>query len=66
MFALKRVRFQLPEHEIIWKKEVEAHHAVKSNYILPLIESGIWKTRSGLSEGCLVLPYYKNGTVQLK
>jgi serine/threonine kinase 16 len=53
LYALKRVRIQLPEHETRLRSEIAAHNAVNSPYVLKLLDSVIVKrpTTSGGGAG---------------
>ena len=63
--ALKRIRVQLPEQEERLLREIQAHSAVSSPHVLKLLDSTTIKSRTGQgTEGLLILPFYKNGTVQ--
>ncbi|KAJ3230470.1 Serine/threonine-protein kinase 16 [Chytriomyces hyalinus] len=77
LYAIKRIRVQLPEQEQRLRQEISAHGAVNSNHVLKLVDSVILRgadlrtrpSASGmdlpvLAEGLLVLPYYGGGTVQ--
>ncbi|KAJ3417470.1 Serine/threonine-protein kinase 16 [Chytridiales sp. JEL 0842] len=74
LYALKRIRIQLPEHETRLRSEIAAHAAVNSPHVLKLLDSAIVKKagrpRDGLggggpqTEGLLLLPFCKGGTVQ--
>ncbi|KAI9091311.1 kinase-like domain-containing protein [Phlyctochytrium arcticum] len=64
LMALKRARIQLPEHEQRIKKEIEAHGKVRSNHVVPLIDSALVRGSNGMQEGLLLLPYFERGTVQ--
>ncbi|RKO99957.1 hypothetical protein CXG81DRAFT_13808 [Caulochytrium protostelioides] len=59
--ALKRVRIALPEHRERIQNEIAAHHAVRSPHVIPLIASEL---RAEPPEALLLLPLYRNGTVQ--
>ncbi|KAJ3023716.1 Serine/threonine-protein kinase 16 [Thoreauomyces humboldtii] len=64
-YALKRVRLQLPEHEERFKAEVAAHRAVKSPYVVPMVDEELVKDGKGAAvEGLLLLPFFERGTVQ--
>ena len=63
--ALKRIKIQLPEQEERLLKEIAAHGAVSSPHVLKLLDSMTVKNASGqITEGLLLLPFCKNGTVQ--
>ena len=63
--ALKRIKIQLPEQEDRLLKEIAAHGAVNSPHVLKLLDSQVIKNRAGhVTEGLLLLPFYKRGTVQ--
>ncbi|KAI8919353.1 kinase-like domain-containing protein [Powellomyces hirtus] len=64
MYALKRVRIQLPEHEERLKAEIAAHKAVTSPFIVKLVEDDVVRRGSSITEGLLLLPFYERGTVQ--
>ncbi|KND03802.1 NAK/MPSK protein kinase [Spizellomyces punctatus DAOM BR117] len=64
LFALKRVRVQLPEHEERLRKEIEAHKLVRSEHVVTLVDSMILKEGGSVVEGLLLLPFYEKGTVQ--
>lgn len=62
LYALKKVRCELPDQIKMLKQEILAHGKVKSDFVLPLVDS---KVDSGQKTfGYLLLPYYGNGTVQ--
>ncbi|KAI9199677.1 kinase-like domain-containing protein [Polychytrium aggregatum] len=63
LFALKKVRLQLPEHEDRFQKEIEAHKSVDSPHVLKLVDYEIVRDSKG-TEGLLLLPYHHLGTVQ--
>lgn len=63
LYALKRVRIQLPEQEEAFVGEVNAHNAVKHPNILELIDSEVI-INNGEKEGRMLFPYYKEGSVQ--
>ena len=65
-YALKRIRIQLAEQEDRLRQEIAAHQAVKSPYVLPLVDSQIVTKGPNrkIVEGRLLLPFYANGTVQ--
>ena len=63
--ALKRIRTQLPEHEMRALNEIAAHNAVNSPNVIKLLESQVLKSQNGfISEVRLLLPFYSNGTIQ--
>lgn len=62
-FALKRVRIQLPEHLTRVQAEIKAHSLVDNRHVIKLVDSWVGKTNN-LEEGLLLLPFYKNGTLQ--
>lgn len=70
LYALKRVRIQLPEHQERVKTEIAAHSAVNSPHVLRLLDSAIVTGFGGggrggtEAEGLLLLPFYEAGTVQ--
>ena len=62
LYALKKVRCELPDQVSMLKQEIASHGKVKSDYVLKLVDS---KVDSGAKTfGYLLLPYYGNGTVQ--
>ena len=63
LYALKRVRLQLPEQEEAFTREVNAHNAVSHPNVLELIESEVLHHK-GEKEGRMLFPYYKEGSVQ--
>ncbi|KAJ3149221.1 Serine/threonine-protein kinase 16 [Geranomyces variabilis] len=64
MYALKRVRIQLPEHEERLKMEIAAHRAVTSPYVVRLVDEDVIRAGRAVTEGLLLLPFYERGTVQ--
>ncbi|KAJ3058548.1 Serine/threonine-protein kinase 16, partial [Podochytrium sp. JEL0797] len=78
LYALKRIRVQLPEQEQRLRQEIAAHGAVSSDHVLKLLDSQIVRGNDlspsqrhtasmempVLAEGLLLLPYYGGGTVQ--
>ena len=64
LYALKRVNTELPEHEAMLNQEIKAYKQVQSPYIIKLIDSKIIQNSGRTVEGLLLLPFYKNGTVQ--
>lgn len=63
LFALKRVRIQVPEQEQAFTREVNAHNTLSHPNVLELVESEII-THNGEEEGRMLFPYYKEGSVQ--
>ena len=62
LFALKKVRCELPDQIKLLKQEIEAHGKVNSEYVMKLVDS---KVDVGLKTfGYLLLPYFELGTVQ--
>ncbi|KAI8922728.1 kinase-like domain-containing protein [Entophlyctis helioformis] len=64
LYALKRIRIQLPEHEERLRYEIAAHQAVSSPHVLKLIDSETVSAGGAVSEGRLLLPFCSKGTVQ--
>ncbi|KAL5034966.1 Serine/threonine-protein kinase env7 [Batrachochytrium dendrobatidis] len=66
LFALKRIAVQLPEHEERLKNEIAAHGCVSdSPFVVKLVDSQrITDANGSVTEGRLLLPYFKNGTIQ--
>nr|KAJ3422889.1 Serine/threonine-protein kinase 16 [Polyrhizophydium stewartii] len=65
MFAIKRIRIQLPEQEERLRSEIAAHHAVDSPHVIKLLDSQTVLGPGGsIQEGLLLLPFYRGGTVQ--
>ncbi|KAI8804915.1 kinase-like domain-containing protein [Cladochytrium replicatum] len=65
LFALKRVRLQLPEQEERFASEVAAMKRIASPYVMAFEDSAVLKGRDGNPiEGLIVMPYYSGGTVQ--
>ncbi|KAJ1345035.1 hypothetical protein BSLG_000550 [Batrachochytrium salamandrivorans] len=66
LYALKRIAVQLPEHEERLRGEIAAHGCVThSPYVVNLVDSQCVMGADGsIVEGRLLLPYFKNGTVQ--
>ncbi|KAJ3025397.1 UNVERIFIED_CONTAM: Serine/threonine-protein kinase 16 [Siphonaria sp. JEL0065] len=78
MYALKKIRVQLPEQEQRLRAEISAHCAVNSPHVLKLLDSVILRGQDVcarahgqsamelpvLAEGLLLLPYFGGGTVQ--
>ncbi|CAB3998797.1 serine threonine- kinase 16-like [Paramuricea clavata] len=58
LYALKRVRLQLPEQEEAFTREVNAHNSVSHPNVLQLIESEVLRHK-GEKEGRMLVPYYK-------
>ncbi|KAJ3127049.1 hypothetical protein HK098_006846 [Nowakowskiella sp. JEL0407] len=65
LFALKKVRLQLPEQVERFKGEVEAMKSVNSPHVVRLEESAVLNGRDGEPlEGLILMPFYSNGTLQ--
>ncbi|KAJ1564519.1 hypothetical protein HK096_007574 [Nowakowskiella sp. JEL0078] len=65
LFALKKVRLQLPEQVDRFKGEVAAMKSVKSPHVVKLEESAVLNGRDGQPlEGLILLQFYSNGTIQ--
>jgi serine/threonine kinase 16 len=64
LYALKKIRIQLQEQTRLVKQEIQAHSCVQSPNIIKLIDWELKEFNGIISEGLLLLPFYKNGTVQ--
>eukprot|EP00794_Sanderia_malayensis_P006780 gene6780-7545_t len=63
LYALKRVLIQVPEHEQMVTREVNAHNMLSHPNVMPLVDYEV-VSKGDDKEARLLFPYYKNGSIQ--
>eukprot|EP00794_Sanderia_malayensis_P006786 gene6786-7552_t len=63
LYALKRVLIQVPEHEQMVTREVNAHNMLSHPNVMPLVDYEV-VSKGDDKEARLLFPYYKNGCIQ--
>eukprot|EP00794_Sanderia_malayensis_P006779 gene6779-7542_t len=63
LYALKRVLIQVPEHEQMVTREVNAHNMLSHPNVMSLVDYEV-VSKGDDKEARLLFPYYKNGSIQ--